>query len=127
MAYRLPDFHLPCQVRLPGTPVGSPYNFDSVCQVIGLLRPPTGVVQSTAVAVSAVTIIKLPAGSPLYDQSYEGNGSRIRVLGGYNVLFLVESVWDVALGYPNEYRACSCVRLSFLPHVPAWPPGSLPV
>ncbi len=117
MPYRLPTFNLMCRIRRfiagpypPGGPVAG--SVASPCQLTYARYP--GQVIFTGNQMPRI-LIKLPA---LTDIRQIGtgngvpNGDLVEVPLGSGLWYVVISVFDVAKGFPNEYRAADLGALT---------------
>lgn len=107
MAYRLPTFNMSAAVTVYSLPDGEVVaNFETVCQVRGLSRSESLAFHPNDFNdVYGQIIIKFPPGTAVYAPDPDGMLTEVYVGDDDATGYRLYAVWDVAVGFSNEYRA----------------------
>lgn len=123
MAYQLPEFNIEVQIShyLGG---GNWGEYEThMAQLKGIPRSNNVTSALNTVAASQALLLKLPARTDVRDDVTLTRGDRVELPDWTGGPLSVVYVYDVAFGFPNEYRVAVLARANSSGSVVARPPG----
>lgn len=123
MAYKLPVFNMECAIRhYAGNGQWEDHVDVYPCQIKGIPKV-FSFASNPGPQISALSmLLKLPAKTDVRDSPTQAIADRVSI-AGYDDDFYVACVWDVAVGFDNEYRVAALSRTNLNGLGPSVLPG----
>lgn len=123
MAYALPEFNIEVQIsHYEGGGVWGEYE-THLAQLKGVPRSTNVTAGLNAAAVAQPLLLKLPARTDVRDDPTLARADRVELPDWTGGPLSVAFVYDVAFGFPNEYRVAVLARTNGAGSTIARPPG----